>query len=378
MLFRSLPQLLPYMDAEMVRPLAAHLAEKGARLHLGAEVTRFAGDGALTGVELAGGEVVPAQVAVVAIGVRPELTLARESGLEIGTSGGVVVDVGMRTSDPDVYAAGDIAEVHNRLTGQRVRVALAGPANKEGRVAGANAAGANLTFLGVIGTSVVRVCELTAAKTGLGEAEARAAGFDPFVSYTHPLDHAGYYPGSQRMAMKLIADRDSGRVLGAQIVGGNGVDKRIDVIATALYAGLTVEDLEGLDLAYAPPFSSAKDPVIMAGLVAANEWRGEIAVASPVDLGKRLAAGERLHFLDVRTPKEYAAGHVPGARLVPLDNLRDSLDGLPKDGTIHVYCGVGYRSYHACKVLARHGYDAANVSGGFTSWEQANPTLVEK
>lgn len=376
-LVEKLPQVLPQLDPEMAAPLADHLRRQGARLHLGAEVVRFGGEGRLSGVELATGEQVPAQLAIVAIGVRPELTLARDAGLAIGPAGGVAVDEGMRTSDPDVFACGDVAEVPNRVTGQKVRLPLAGPANKEGRIAGANAAGANLRFPGVVGTSIVKVCDLSAGKTGLSEREARLAGFDPLVSYTHPLDHAGYYPGAKRMTIKLVVDRANGKLLGAQIVGPEGVDKRTDVLATAIYAGLTVEDLEGLDLAYAPPYSSAKDPAIMAGLVAANEWRGELKVVTPAEVARRLDGGERFRLLDVRTRQEYAAGHIPGAQLVPLDELRQSLDEIRRDGPIVVYCGVGYRSYHACKILAHHGHDVSNLSGGFTSWEQAYPNRIE-
>ena len=197
----------------------------------------------------------------------------------------------MRTSDPDIFACGDVAEVVNRITGQRVRLPLAGPANKEGRVAGSNAAGGNLRFPGVIGTSIVKVCDLSAGKTGLSEREARLAGLDPIVTYTHPSSHAEYFPGAQPMAMKLLADRESGRVLGAQIVGPEGVDKRIDVLATAIHAEMTVEDLEGLDLAYAPPYSSAKDPVVMAGFVAANQWRGEVEMVTVMELAGEMDAG---------------------------------------------------------------------------------------
>lgn len=377
-LVEKLPQVLPQMDPEMARPLAAHLEQKGTHLHLGAEVVRFDGQRQLTSVSLGNGQKLPAQVAIVAIGVRPELDLARAAGLAIGPSGGLVVDERMRTSDPDVYACGDVAEVTNRITGQRVRLPLAGPANKQGRVAGANAAGGDLTFPGVIGTSIVKVCDLSAGKTGLGEREARQTGFDPAVTYTHPLDHAGYYPGAKRMTIKLVADRASGRVLGAQIFGPQGVDKRLDVFATALYAGLTVEDLEGLDLVYAPPYSSAKDPAIMAGLVAANAHRGEVDVVTPADVARRLASGDRFQLLDVRTPEEYAQGHIPRARLVPLDELRQSLDRVSRDEPVVVYCGVGYRSYHAWKILKRHGRAVENMTGGFTSWAQAYPDDVVK
>lgn len=386
-LVEMLPQVLPPLDPEMARPLATHLDEQGVRLHLGETVVRFVGagdSGPLEAIELASGERIPAQLAIVSIGVRPELGLAREAGLEIGASGGIVVDSRMRTSDPAIYAAGDIVEVTSRVTGRQVRIPLAGPANKEGRVAGANAAGGSLTFAGVVGTSIVRVCELAAGMTGLSEREARRAGYDPILAYVHLNDHAGYYPGATPVSIKLVVDRETGKLLGAQAVGEKGVDKRIDVLATALYGGLTVEDLEGLDLAYAPPFGSAKDPAIVAGFVAANQFRGEVASISVVQLAERLDSGSAPVLLDVRTPEEHAEGHIPGARLYPLDDLRGLLGevrdllGRPEGAApVVVYCGVGYRSYHATKILGRAGYRALNLGGGFTSWEAAYPERVE-
>lgn len=372
------PQVLPPMDEEMAGLVAAHLVDKGATLHLGTRAARFLGQGRVEGIELSDGTTIPAQVVVLAAGVRPELTLAAEAGLAIGPSGGVVVNDRLETSDPAIYACGDVAEVMNRITGQRVRLPLAGPANKEGRVAGANAAGGSMTFNGIIGTSIVKACDLSAGKTGLSQREAVAAGFEVLVSYTHPLSHAGYFPGAKRMTVKLVADRASGRLLGGQIVGSEGVDKRIDVLATALHAGMTVSDLEDLDLAYAPPYSSAKDPVIMAGFVAANEFRGEVTVVTPQQLAVEMAEGSPVTIVDVRTWEEYQDGHIPGAMLAPLDTLRDSLDQIPDGRQVTVYCGVGYRSYHACKILAYNGRQVRNLSGGFTSWSQIYPERIEK
>ena len=370
-LVEKLDQVLPLLDPEMVSPVAAHLASKGVRLNLGAEVTRFVlDDGVLRGVELASGRVIPADVAIVAIGVRPELKLVQDANLKFGPTGGVAVDDRMRTSVPDVYACGDIVESKSRITGKPTRVPLAGPANKQGRVAGANAAGGNLTFPGVVGTSIVRVFDLTVAKTGLGEREARQAGYEVLVSYTHSADHATYYPGARRMSIKVVSDRD-GRLLGAQVVGQTGVDKRIDVFATALFAGLDVDELEGLDLAYAPPYSSAKDPVNIAGFVAANVLRGEVKSITPAELARRIENGAAQTLLDVRDPGEFAAGHIPGATLIPLDTLRDSLDRVPKGKPVVAYCGVGLRSYHACRILMHHGYEVENLSGGYTSWAMA-------
>jgi NADPH-dependent 2,4-dienoyl-CoA reductase/sulfur reductase-like enzyme/rhodanese-related sulfurtransferase len=381
-----LPQVLPPLDLEMAKPIETHLESQGARMHLGQTVVRFLGSGtagALEAVELATGERIPAQLAIVSIGVRPEVKIAREAGLEMGPAGGIVVDEGMQTSDPAIYAAGDIVEVPSRVTGRRVRVPLAGPANKEGRVAGANAAGGRLTFPGVVGTSIVRVCDLAAGMTGLSEREARRAGFDPILAYVHPGDHAGYFPGATTISIKLVADRATGRLLGAQAIGEKGVDKRIDVFATAIYAGLTVEDLEGLDLAYAPPFGSAKDPAIQAGFVAANQYRGEVEAISVVRLVELLDSGRPPVVLDVRTPSEYLDGHIPGAHLFPLDDLRwlvgevRELLGPPESASpVVVYCGVGYRSYHATKILAHAGYQAVNLGGGITSWQATYPQRV--
>lgn len=374
-LVEKLPQVMPQMDPEMALPLAEHLAEQGVRLHLGCEVTAFTGDGELSAVRLVDGETLPAQVAVVAIGVRPELALAREAGLEIGECGGILVDDHMRTSDPDVFACGDAVEVLNRITGRRVRLPLAGPANREGRIAGANAAGGDMRFPGVIGTSIVKACEMAAAITGLSEREARRLGLDPIVAYVHPLDHAGYYPGAKTLTVKLIARREDGRLLGAQVIGTHGVDKRADVLATAIYGRMTVEDLEGLDLAYAPPFSSAKDPAAMAGFVAANEWRGEVKVVTPGEALRKMNEGFRI--LDVRTEKEYQDGHIPGAVSIPLDELRGRVDEIQSGGPIIVYCRAGYRSYHACKVLEHHGHDVWNLTGGFISWQHACPGKID-
>ncbi|MGE5599503.1 MAG: FAD-dependent oxidoreductase [Bacteroidota bacterium] len=368
-LIERLPQVMPALSPEMAAVIAHHLRQNGVNLHLGAEAGEFLGGERLTGVRLRGGEEVPADLAIVAVGVRPELELAREAGLEVQEDG-IVVDDRMRTSDPNIYAAGDIVQSRDLAGGGRVRIPLAGPANKQGRVAGANAAGGDLRFAGVVGASVVKVFDLTAGRVGLDEERARAAGFEPLISYTHSSHHATYYPGAEVMALKLVADRRSGKVLGAEIVGGAGVDKRLDVLATAVYAGLTVEDLEQLDLAYAPPYSSAKDPVVVAGMVAANLLRGGFAAVTPRELLRMMGAGERLQLVDVRTAREYQSGHLPGARHIPLDDLRERLGELDPALPTVVYCGIGYRSYHAVKILVARGFrDVRNLSGGISTWQ---------
>jgi len=281
----SASHLMSHMDWEMAVPVAEHLRTEGVKLHLGAEPVVFIGETRLERLELSTGEVVPVQLAVVANGLPRELSLAREAGLEIGPNGGVLVDDRMRTSDPDIYACGDMAEVVHCVSGKRVRLSLPGPANREGRVAGSNAAGGNLRFGGVIGTCVVKACYLSVGKTGLSEAEARQVGFEPIATYTHNHSIPDYMREAEIMAIKLVAERRSGRLLGAQIVGGQGVDKRTDVLATAIQAGMTVEELEGIDLACSPPYSSEKDPVVMAAFATANRWRGEVETVSVQDRG---------------------------------------------------------------------------------------------
>ena len=256
-------------------------------------------------------------------------------------------------------------ETTHLVTGRRTRIPLAGPANKQGRVAGANAAGGNLRFGGALGTAIVETMGIIAAKTGLAEKEAKAHGCDYFVSVTHPFDHAGYYPGAEQLHIKLTVEKDTGKLLGAQIVGEQGVDKRIDVLATALTAGLTVEDLEQLDLAYAPQFNSAKGPVIMAGFVAANTLRGEVQTITPDELNDRLSKNPELQLLDVRSWGEFEEGHLPGAQLIPLDHLREHLDDLDPQKETIVYCRVGLRGYLATRILLQHGFNhVSNLTGG--------------
>lgn len=368
-LIERLDRVMPVMSPEMAAPIAARLRENGVAVHLGVQVEEALGSERLAGLRLAGGEEVPADVLIVAAGVSPELELARAAGLEIA-GGGVVVDEGMFTSDPNILAAGDIVMSRRIPGGTMVRVPLAGPANKQGRVAGANAAGGAMRFAGVTGTSVIKVFDLTAGRVGLGEDEAGGAGFNPLVSYTHSSHHATYYPGAEVMAIKLVADRETGRLLGAEIVGGEGVDKRLDVLATAIYAGLGVTDLEQLDLAYAPPYSSAKDPVVVAGMVAANLFRGEFTAVTPRELRRIMEQGRGFQLVDVRTPREYQNGRIKGAINIPLDDLRARSGELDPSLPVVVYCGIGYRSYHAAKILQARGFkDVQSLSGGMSTWQ---------
>ncbi|GAW91178.1 FAD-dependent pyridine nucleotide-disulfide oxidoreductase [Calderihabitans maritimus] len=375
-LVEMLPQVMPAFDQEMTVPLVKHLRQLGVEIHLNDGVAKFLGTGEVNGVQLASGKIISAPLVILAVGVKPNTELAEKAGLAIGEKGGIVVDTRMRTSNPDIYAAGDVVEIYHLVSGKKVRIPLAGPANKQGRVAGANAAGGDLEFKGAYGTSIVKVGKLTAAKTGLNEREARDAGFDYQVSYTHSPDHAGYYPGAETMMVKVIFEKSTGRLLGGQIVGPKGVDKRIDVLATAIYSQLTVYDLEDLDLAYAPPYSSAKDPVIIAGMAAANILRGEVEVWTAADLAEALEKGEDLQLVDVRTPDEYREGHIPTAVNIPVDDLRKRIGELDPHRKTVLYCGIGYRSYLAYRVLKDKGFsDLGHLSGGYRSWSL---TLPEK
>ncbi|GJL55488.1 MAG: hypothetical protein NPIRA02_26200 [Nitrospirales bacterium] len=360
--------LLPF-DLDMATLVSTHLREKGLHLIEGDGIRAFHDrDGHAYEAELQSGRRLPMDLAILSIGVRPELKLAQEAELQIGNAGGIVVNDHQQTTDPDIYAAGDAVEVQHLVTGKPTRIPLAGPANKQGRVAGANAAGGDLRFPGALGTAIVETMGIIAAKTGLSEKEAKAHGYDYFVSVTHPLDHAGYYPGAGQLHIKLTVEQKTGRLLGAQIIGEQGVDKRIDVLATALTAGLTVEDLEYLDLAYAPQFNSAKGPVIMAGFVAANTLRGEVQTITSDELQHKLTINPDLQLLDVRTSSEYQAQHLPHAHLLPIDELREHLQNLDSQKETVVYCRVGLRGYLAARILLQHGFEKVyNLTGGILS-----------
>jgi rhodanese-related sulfurtransferase len=319
-------------------------------------------------VELADGRRLDGDVVLFSVGVRPELTLAKQAGLEIGASGGVLVDEYLRTSDPDIFAAGDMVEVVHRVSGRKVRIPLAGPANRQGRIAASNALGAKMRFGGSLGTSVVKIFEATAAMTGLGEKAARDAGFDVGVAVIHKDHHAGYYPGAKELSLKLIYDRKSARVLGGQAFGHEGVEKRIDVLATALAGKLSLHDLAELDLAYAPPYSSANDPVNLAAFVGLNDIDGHSPLVTADALKAELSSATPPHLLDVRTLREFEQGHIKGAQHLPVDDLRFELDAVPKDRRVVVYCRSGYRAHLALRILRQNGFaDVANVTGGYLS-----------
>lgn len=367
-LVELLPQVLPPFDSDMARFISDHLVGEGVDVVLGDGLKGFHGGPTVTEVELASGRRIGTDFVILSLGVRPEIQLAKKAGLAIGSTGGIEVNDRQQTSDPDIFAAGDAVETVQLITGTKTRIPLAGPANKQGRVAGANAAGGDLRFPGALGTAIVDVLGLTAAKTGLSEKEAQQAKLSYYTSYTHGQHHAGYYPGSEMMHMKLIVENGSGRLLGAQIVGEHGVDKRIDILATALSFRKTVQDLENLDLAYAPQFSSAKDPVIMAGFVAANVARGEIQTVSCADLEKRIKEGTAPQIVDVRTPAEHAKGAFPQAKLIPIDDLRHRIGELDPAQETVVFCRIGLRGYLAARILQSHGFKRVfNLSGGVLS-----------
>ena len=352
------PHILPLLDRDMAIHLQNQIRRDDFDFKSSADATRFTADG----VEFADGSRLPADLILMSVGVKAEVELARAAGLEIGETGGVKTNGRLESSDPDVYAVGDAAETMHALTGARARIALAGPANRQGRIAGANAAGARLIYPGALGTSIVRVLNMTAGFTGLNSAQARKAGFTFFTSLTRDSSHAHYYPGAKPVLIKIVAEEGTGRLLGAQVLGESGIDKRVDVLATAITGKMSVFDLESLDLAYSPPFGSANDPVNTAGFVAAHIARGDLATVAPETWQPD---GE--YLLDVRDADEVEEfGKLKNAVNIPLAQLRDRLAELPHDRRIVTYCQKGQRGYLAACALHGRGFEnVANLRGGF-------------
>ncbi len=360
----KMPHPLPLQDPEMVAPVRTALAGGGVELITGDGLKALQADGAggrVTAAETESGKTIPADLVILSIGVRPNIALAQSAGLDIGQSGAVKVDEYQRSSDADIYAVGDMAEVIHGVTLEATRIPLAGPANRAGRLAGEHAATGKSAAAGqVLGTAIVQVFDIACGITGLSEAAARRAGLDVDTAYVLPANHASYYPGAKQMRLKLVYEKPTGRVLGAQATGPDGIDKRLDIIATAMHFRGTIDDLAELDLAYAPQFGSAKDPVHFAAFVAQNQQR-DLTPATAPHWG---AEGRML--IDVRTPKEFADGAMPGAINIPVDQLRDRLRELDVAKPITIHCQVGLRGHVATRILKQHGFaDVLNMKGGY-------------
>ncbi len=367
-------QVMGPVDPEMATPLHEHLTLHGVDLRLKTSVTSIDPRDEGLDVRLNTGDVLSCGLVIMAVGVRPEVKLAREAGLTLGTRGGLQVDEHMRTDDPAIYAVGDAVEVTDFVGGFQTLIPLAGPANRQGRIAAVNALGGDAAYHKTQGTAICKVFDLAIGMTGLSEKALQRARIAYEKVYVHPAHHAGYYPGAVPLSLKLLFDPRDGKVLGGQCVGADGVDKRIDVLAVALRAGMTVYDLEELELSYAPPFGSAKDPINYAGFVAANVLRGQAALCHVVDV---VAPSDRQVLLDVRTLPELQQGTIPAARHIPIDELRERWHELPKDKEILAFCQVGLRGYLACRILSQHGFKCRNLTGGYKTYRQVMGAQTE-
>lgn len=355
-------------DADMASIIHSELRKHGVQLLLGQTVEGFQKKESGIDVLLTESSTLHADMAILAIGVTPDTSLAKEAGLMLGMKGSIVVNDHMETSIPDIYAVGDAVQIKHSVTGEDALISLAGPANKQGRIAADNICGGDSRYQGSQGSSVLKIFDLTAAVTGLNETNAKKAGLNVDKVILSPMNHAGYYPGGRIMTMKVIFEKETYRLLGAQIVGYDGVDKRIDVLATAIHANLKATQLKDLDLAYAPPYSSAKDPVNMAGYMIDNIANGTLKQWFMEDLPSLPKDGS-VTLLDTRTPGEYNRGHIDGFINIPVDNLRERLHEIPFDKPVYVICQSGLRSYIATRILSGNGYEAYNFSGGFRFYD---------
>ena len=360
-------QLMNPFDADMASFIHSEVRKHGVKLALGYSVEGFAEKDNGVEVLLKDQPSIHADMVVLAIGVTPESSLAKDAGLALGMKGSILVNDRMETSVPDIYAVGDAVQVKHYVTGHDALIALAGPANKQGRIAADNICGGDSRYLGSQGSSVIKIFDMTAATTGINETNARKSGLDVDTVILSPMSHAGYYPGGKLMTMKVVFEKETYRLLGAQIVGYDGVDKRIDVLATAIHAGIKATDLKDLDLAYAPPYSSAKDPVNMAGFMIDNiskglkQWHLSDAANLPRDGSVTL--------LDTRTVGEYSRGHIDGFRNIPVDELRERIDEIEPGKRVYVICQSGLRSYIATRILEGYGFEAYNFAGGFRFYD---------
>ena len=371
-------QLMNPFDADMASMIHSEMRKHGVKLALGYTVEGFEERNGGVDVLLKDNAPLHADMVVLAIGVTPDTALAREAGLELGIKGSIVVNDRMETSVPDIYAAGDAVQVKHYVTGEDALISLAGPANKQGRIIADNICGGDSRYLGSQGSSVIKVFDMTAATTGINETNARKAGLDVDTVILSPMSHAGYYPGGKVMTVKVVFEKGTYRLLGAQIVGYDGVDKRIDVLATAIHAGLKATQLKDLDLAYAPPYSSAKDPVNMAGFMIDNISKG-LKQWHLHDADKLPRDGSVI-LLDTRTAWEYSSGHIEGFVNIPVDELRERLDEIEPGKPVYVICQSGLRSYIATRILEGYGYEAYNFAGGFRFYDAVvnDRALIEK
>lgn len=361
-------QLMNPFDADMASLIHSKMRKHGVKLALGHTVEGFEEKDGGIDVLLKDEMPLHADMVVLAIGVTPDTHLAKDAGLELGIKGSIVVNDRMETSAPDIFAAGDAVQVKHYVTGQEALISLAGPANKQGRIIADNICGGDSRYPGSQGSSVIKVFDMTAATTGINETNARKAGLDVDTVILSPMSHAGYYPGGKVMTMKVVFEKETYRLLGAQIVGYEGVDKRIDVLATTIHAGMKATELKDLDLAYAPPYSSAKDPVNMAGFMIDNISKGTLKQwhLEDVDL---LPRDGSVTLLDVRTVREYGNGHIKGFKNIPVDELRERLNEIEKDKPVYMICQSGLRSYIGTRILEGNGYKAYNFSGGFRFYD---------
>lgn len=354
--------VMPPFDEDMAAIMHNCIKDNGIDLRVNTSVTGFNENGGKIEVSIDNGESINADMVIMSVGVTPESTLAKRAGLETGIRGAIAVNTNMLTSDENIYAVGDAVEVNHYVSGKKTLIALAGPANKQGRIAADNICGIKSEYKGSQGSSVLKLFNMTAAATGMNNKATADSGYDYDNVILTSASHATYYPGATNMTVKVTFEKKTGKILGAQIVGYDGVDKRIDVLATAIRANMTAFDLTDLDLAYAPPYSSAKDPVNMAGYAIENILTGKV---NQVHWSQVLNNSDDDVILDTRTDMEYAMGNIPTAIHIPVDSLRERMGEIPKDKKIYVYCQSGLRSYIACRILKQNGYTCYNVSGGY-------------
>ncbi|HIX71429.1 MAG TPA: FAD-dependent oxidoreductase [Candidatus Anaerobutyricum stercoripullorum] len=360
--------LLPTFDFDMACMLHAEMKNHGVHLLLNTQVSEIKEQGGRLSLKIAEGCELTVDMVLYAIGVVPDTALAESAGLELGVKGSIAVNDRMETSVPDIYAVGDAVQVKHFVTENEAVISLAGPANRQGRIAADNICGGSSVYQGSQGSSVIKVFDMTAASTGINETAARRAGIEYERVVLSPASHAAYYPGAGMMTMKVLYEKETLRLLGAQIAGYEGVDKRIDVLATAIRAGMKATDLAGLDLAYAPPYSSAKDPVNMAGFMIENIVKGRVKQFHWDEVDELPRDGS-VTLLDTRTPMEYRMGKAEGFSNLPVDDLRERISEIPKDKPLYVMCQSGYRSYVSCRILSQHGYDCYHLSGGYGFYE---------